>query len=50
MGGDSNMSALKASLPKLSAGPVGKQIHSIYKGRLAQFTDSGQYYQQGLLA
>jgi alpha-mannosidase len=29
--------------PKLAAGPVGKQIHSIYQGRLKQFVDGGQY-------
>ncbi|KAL8835962.1 MAG: hypothetical protein Q9170_003119 [Blastenia crenularia] len=37
-------------LPKLAAGPVGQQIHSIYKSRLAQFTGNGQYSSQNLRA
>ncbi|CAI6332148.1 unnamed protein product [Periconia digitata] len=36
--------------PKLAAGPVGKQIESIYRDRLRQFTDGGQYREQGLIA
>ncbi|KAL8912339.1 MAG: hypothetical protein Q9171_002626 [Xanthocarpia ochracea] len=39
-----------SSLPKLAAGPVGQQIHSIYKGRLAQFASNGQYSSQNLQA
>ncbi|KAF3001839.1 Glycoside hydrolase, 38 vacuolar alpha mannosidase [Curvularia kusanoi] len=35
--------------PQLAAGPVGKQIHSIYQSRLRQFTDNGQYREQGLM-
>lgn len=35
--------------PQLAAGPVGKQIHRIYQDRLKQFTDSGQYREQGLI-
>ncbi|KAL8694065.1 MAG: hypothetical protein Q9218_001243 [Villophora microphyllina] len=38
------------SLPKLSSGPVGQQIHSIYKERLRQFTSNGQYGSQNLQA
>ncbi|KAL8774723.1 MAG: hypothetical protein Q9209_000662 [Squamulea sp. 1 TL-2023] len=38
------------SLPKLSAGPVGQQIHSIYRGRLGQFTSNGEYSSQNLQA
>jgi hypothetical protein len=51
MGGESshrNMSGAK-DYPKLAAGPVGKQIHSIYQSRLRQFVDSGQYKEQGLV-
>ncbi|PVI03758.1 glycoside hydrolase family 38 protein [Periconia macrospinosa] len=36
--------------PKLAAGPVGKQIEGIYRDRLRQFTDGGQYREQGLIA
>ncbi|KAL8862895.1 MAG: hypothetical protein Q9178_000837 [Gyalolechia marmorata] len=39
-----------SSLPKLAAGPVGQQIHSIYKGRLGQFASNGQYSSQNLQA
>lgn len=35
--------------PKLSDGPVGKQIHSIYESRLRQFFDGGQYREQSLI-
>ncbi|KAL9586669.1 MAG: hypothetical protein Q9212_000738 [Teloschistes hypoglaucus] len=38
------------SLPKLSSGPVGQQIHSIYKARLGQFTSNGEYGSQNLQA
>ncbi|KAK5074990.1 Glycoside hydrolase, 38 vacuolar alpha mannosidase [Lithohypha guttulata] len=48
MGGRST--PLSSSYPKLVERPVGKQIESIYTGRLRQFTDRGQYYHQGLLA
>ncbi|SLM37789.1 alpha-mannosidase [Lasallia pustulata] len=34
----------------MSAGPVGKQIQSIYRDRLGQFTGGGQYESQNLLA
>lgn len=36
--------------PQLAEGPVGKQIDSIYRDRLRQFTDGGQYRDQGLVA
>lgn len=48
MGGRETMDASSSSYPKLVERPVGKQIHSIYLDRLRQFTDSGQYKQQGL--
>lgn len=38
------------SYPKLVERPVGKLITHIYQDRLGQFTDRGQYYQQGLFA
>lgn len=41
--------ASSSTYPKHSAGPVGKQIHRIYADRLRQFTDGGQYREQGLL-
>lgn len=41
--------ATSKSYPKLAAGPVGKQIHSIYQDRLRMFTSDGQYREQGLL-
>jgi alpha-mannosidase len=52
MGGDTNNRTVPVSTayPTLAAGPVGKQIHSIYQSRLRQFTDGGQYREQGLLA
>ena len=50
MGGDSNRTmAVSTDYARLAAGPVGKQIHSIYQSRLRQFTDGGQYREQGLL-
>ncbi|KAL9009128.1 MAG: hypothetical protein Q9173_005817 [Seirophora scorigena] len=39
-----------APLPKIAAGPVGQQIHSIYKGRLGQFASNGEYSSQNLQA
>ena len=52
MGGDTHNRTMPVSTayPTLAAGPVGKQIHSIYQARLRQFTDGGQYREQGLLA
>lgn len=43
------MQSLHSSYPKLVARPVGKQIHNIYVDRLRQFTDGGQYKEQGLM-
>ncbi|KAL6715849.1 Glycoside hydrolase, 38 vacuolar alpha mannosidase [Lecanora helva] len=48
MGGEIQLRQLSTALPKYSAGPVGQQIHSIYKGRLGVFTDNGQYAGQNL--
>jgi alpha-mannosidase len=50
MGGEQHriMSA-SSDYPRLAAGPVGKQINHIYKDRLRQFTDGGQYREQGIL-
>ena len=53
MGGDTKSdmaSASSAHYPQLAAKPVGKQISSIYKARLGQFTDNGQYSAQSLNA
>ena len=54
MGGDCHrtmpMSRPSGEYPQLAVGPVGKQIHSIYQSRLRQFTDGGQYREQGLIA
>ncbi|KAK4948234.1 Glycoside hydrolase, 38 vacuolar alpha mannosidase [Elasticomyces elasticus] len=51
MGGDtrSNMSSA-STYPVLASRPVGKQIHSIYRDRLQQFADNGQYKEQGILS
>lgn len=44
MGGETNDKATtQSSIPRYSIGPVGQQIHSIYKSRLGQFTSNGQY-------
>ena len=43
MGGEDSFTQLRASIPQRSAGPVGQQIHSIYKTRLGQFNSRGQY-------
>ena len=54
MGGEtqSNVAPSMASsaYPQLAVRPVGQQITHIYKDRLKQFTDNGQYKEQGLLA
>lgn len=53
MGGDAHAKAASSSsssYPKLSAGPVGQQITSIYRDRLGQFTGGGQYEGHNLLA
>lgn len=48
MGGETQIRATSSSLPKISNGPVGQQIHSIYKDRLGQFTGGGQYEPENL--
>lgn len=48
MGGETQTRTKGTSIPKLSAGPVGEQVHSIYKDRLGQFTGDGQYESQNL--
>ena len=48
MGGESQIKKTRSSLPKISAGPVGQQIHDIYKGRLGIFKDGGQYASENL--
>ena len=48
MGGGFHRSMAESSLPKLSAGPVGQQIHSIYRERLGQFSSTGQYSSDNL--
>ncbi|KAK3208721.1 hypothetical protein GRF29_77g1744205 [Pseudopithomyces chartarum] len=49
MGGEQRVITVSSDYPKLAAGPVGKQIDRIYRDRMDQFTDGGQYYWQGLL-
>jgi hypothetical protein len=52
MGGESHRNMpvpVVHGYPKLSDGPVGKQIHSIYESRLRQFFDGGQYREQSLI-
>ena len=48
MGGDTSFAARPQPLPRHVTGPVGQQIHSIYKSRLQNFTDNGQYASQNL--
>ena len=43
-------SASSAKYPQLVQRPVGKQITHIYMDRLGQFTDNGQYREQGLMS
>lgn len=49
MGGESGSRPSTHSYPKLAVRPVGKQIHNIYRDRLRQFIDHGQYEGQSLL-
>ncbi|KAB8229229.1 alpha-mannosidase [Aspergillus alliaceus] len=49
MGGDVPRQA-SSSLPRAPNGPVGQRIGGIYTDRLRQFTDNGQYKEQGLLS
>ena len=48
MGGDTSTKATPRTYPKLASGPVGQQIHNIYRDRLGQFTSHGQYEGQNL--
>ena len=53
MGGEQNSKMASASsshYPQLAVRPVGKQIHHIYRDRLGQFTDRGQYKHESLWA
>ncbi|KAF1911617.1 glycosyl hydrolases family 38 N-terminal domain-containing protein [Ampelomyces quisqualis] len=50
MGGETQRTmVVAADYPKSAAGPVGKQIRHIYQDRLRQFTDGGQYREQGII-
>ena len=49
MGGGQDSSAT-SSYPVLAPRPVGQRITKLYKDRLNQFTSSGQYESQNLLA
>lgn len=52
MGGENNsymVPTSSATYPQLAERPVGKQISSIYKERLRQFTGGGQYRNQNLV-
>ena len=48
MGGETQLKKTRSSFPQISAGPVGQQIHDIYKGRLGTFQDGGQYASENL--
>ena len=48
MGGELYSGSRPTQLPQRTAGPVGQQIHSIYKSRLHTFTENGQYASQNL--
>ncbi|MCJ1414392.1 Glycoside hydrolase, 38 vacuolar alpha mannosidase [Xylographa parallela] len=48
MGGDTHTRSAANNYPKFAAGPVGQQIHNIYRDRLGQFTGGGQYEGQNL--
>ena len=50
MGGETHTKASAVTYPKLVERPIGQQIRGIYKDRLRQFTDDGQYRAQGLRA
>jgi alpha-mannosidase len=52
MGGDTKSTShtVPTGYPQLAARPKGKQITDIYRSRLQQFVDNGQYRKQGLLA
>ena len=50
MGGAGQPIVPAAAYPKISSGPKAKYIHSIYRDRLRQFTDQGQFYRNGLMS
>ncbi|KXT08736.1 hypothetical protein AC579_8527 [Pseudocercospora musae] len=52
MGGETHhlIASATPKYPQLAGRPKGKLIHDIYTSRLRQFTDGGQYRDQGLLA
>lgn len=50
MGGEAHSRASTSSYPKLSPYPVGQQVTQIYKDRLGQFTDKGQYASESLFS
>ncbi|KAI9804023.1 MAG: Glycoside hydrolase, 38 vacuolar alpha mannosidase [Piccolia ochrophora] len=50
MGGEKGTTVSGSTYPKLSAAPVGQQIHSIYKDRLKGFTSGGQYARNNLMS
>lgn len=52
MGGDTKtpVAPFETAYPQLAVRPKGKQIENIYRDRLRQFTDNGQYKAHGLLA
>ncbi|KAF2754139.1 alpha-mannosidase [Pseudovirgaria hyperparasitica] len=50
MGGETRpLASASKPYPVFASRPKGKQIHNIYAARLRQFTDGGQYKEQGLL-
>lgn len=49
MGGEAPRTA-PSTYPVLAERPVGQHIRSIYKERLRQFTDNGQYSKHNLVA
>lgn len=49
MGGEAPRTAL-STYPVFAERPVGQPIRNIYKGRLRQFTDHGQYSGHNLVA
>ncbi|KAL8243759.1 hypothetical protein R6Q59_010017 [Mikania micrantha] len=49
-GGDHSLPIRTTHIPKLSQGPVGAKIESIYRERLNQFSSGGQYEGQNLLS
>lgn len=50
MGGGDQRPVPKSDYPQLAAQPVGQRITSIYKQRINQLTDGGQYGGVGLMS